>query len=116
MTPSRFSTLLNIWYEQSQKTLDSKADEYAPGDERFHNFIIAAQILQHIGVIDTPAKAAFAMQVKHLVSIMDLLAGRVPLTIEIINEKFGDNTNYDYMIRGMLVEELERNTNSQLIP
>ena len=47
------------------------------------------------------------MMTKHVVSVIDLIEGRVPLTESAINEKFGDNINYLVLGEAALKEKLD---------
>jgi hypothetical protein len=87
--------------------LMKKAKEYASEKDRFHNFIVAARKLD-----TTPEDALMGMKVKHTVSIDDLIdwAKNSPekLTVELIEEKIGDEINYFILLEGMLRERIEK--------
>lgn len=81
--------------------LSRKAKEYASEESRFHNFNIAARLLDI-----TPEDALMGMMMKHLVSVLDLVewAETSPerLNYPIIDEKIGDLINYLILLEGML--------------
>jgi hypothetical protein len=83
-----------------------KAKEYATEDNRFHNFDIAARILDI-----TPEQALQGMMTKHIVSVIDLIewteTNTDMLTEQIIDEKIGDTINYLILLEGLLLRRLE---------
>lgn len=83
-----------------------KAKEYATEDNRFHNFDVAARILNI-----TPEQALQGMLVKHIVSVFDLIEwaeiGTSMLTKQIIDEKIGDTINYLILLEGLLLKRIE---------
>lgn len=89
MTPELFNHYLRRRLEKIGQTLGQKAGEYASGQDRLHNFKLAARVNG-----TTPAKALWGMASKHLVSIMDMVDGRQPVTDPMIDEKIGDMVNY----------------------
>jgi len=103
MDTKRFDEILNNRIEQIRKVLGSKAKEYAIGD-RLYNFKRAAEITR-----STPEKALLGMFMKHLVSVLDLIEGSVPLTEYMINEKIGDAINYLILCEAVLREKISYN-------
>lgn len=89
-----------------KKTLFAKNREYGRNDDAFHNFNVAARILN-----TTPEKALLGMMSKHLVSVLDIieLAETAPekITSAFIDEKIGDSINYLILLEGMLKKRLE---------
>jgi len=83
--------------------LGQKAKEYALGGDRLHNFKTAAALLQ-----TTQAKALWGIAAKHLVSVADLVEGRLPPTEYFVNEKIGDLINYLILLEAVLLEPLRR--------
>lgn len=83
-----------------------KAKEYATESNRFHNFDVAARILNN-----TLEQALQGMMLKHIVSVLDLIesAGTNSdlLTKQIIDEKIGDTINYLILLEGLLLRRLE---------
>jgi hypothetical protein len=91
---------------QIREVLGTKAGEYVVNDDRFHNF--------HQGLRQFPDKfktredVMEAFQIKHLISIQDILQklrnGELPTEV-LVKEKFGDAINY-YIL--MLISILDR--------
>ena len=83
-----------------------KAKEYASEDNRFHNFDVAARILNN-----TPEQALQGMMLKHIVSVFDLIewteTNTNMLTEQIIDEKIGDTINYLILLEGLLLRRME---------
>lgn len=100
MTESQFNAILCERVSKIKATLSHKAKEYAKED-RLYNFKRSASIL---GI--TSEKALLGMFVKHLVSVLDLVEGTLPLTEEIIDEKIGDSVNYLILLEALLKEKL----------
>ena len=81
-----------------QNVLLSKGKEYGSVD-RLHNFRRAARISG--GDMVSCAKM---FQLKHLISIEDLLTSKLEATREMINEKVGDAINYEVLMRAIQME------------
>ena len=101
MTPKDFDLYLESMQKKITSILKSKAGEYAMDNDRFHNFKTASRINE-----ETPAKAAWGMATKHLISVQDLIEHRLELSKPMIAEKFIDMINYLILISAMLEEEL----------
>lgn len=101
MDSKRFNEILEKRMSAIRETLASKAREYAVGD-RLYNFKRAAAILQ-----TTPERALCGMWSKHLVSVLDLIEGSVPVNTYLINEKIGDAINYLILLEAVLLEKME---------
>lgn len=86
------------------EVLGRKGIEYSR-DDRFSNFKTAARRLD-----TTPEKALWGMREKHEVSINDILLdldnGKLP-SIELVEEKIGDDINYLILLEGMLKERIK---------
>lgn len=95
----QFEKLLNRRIESIRKTLESKGKEYATAD-RLYNFKRASEISQ-----TTPEKALFGMLNKHLVSVIDLIEGRLKNESSIVEEKIGDAINYLILLEAILEEQ-----------
>jgi hypothetical protein len=84
----------------------AKAEEYATEDNRFHNFDVAARILNI-----TPEQALQGIMLKHIVSVFDLVewtdSDTNKLTERIIDEKIGDTINYLILLEGLLLRRVE---------
>lgn len=100
MTPEKFEVILQNRLKSIQEVLGSKSKEYAQEGDRLFNFKLAAQING-----STPEKALWGMATKHLVSVMDLVAGRLEATPDMINEKIGDLINYLILLEAILMED-----------
>ena len=101
-----FNQVVDNTVQEIQNVLKQKAKEYATDQSRFHNFEIAGRKLNC-----TPEKALLGIMVKHVVSVDDMVdwIDQCPkkLTMELINEKIGDNINYLILLKGMLVNRVE---------
>lgn len=92
MNSAEFDKLLDIRLALIKSSLKSKGTEYAPDDNKLHNFDRAAVLRK-----STPEDVLMGMKVKHTVSLEDILEQiengfRPP--IELIEEKIGDEINY----------------------
>ena len=106
-----FDKIVHERIDSILSTLTQKAKEYAKGGDRFHNFNIAARMLE-----TTPEKALYGMMLKHMVSVLDLV-NAVPdteITEAIINEKIGDNINYLILLEGLLKERVYNQWKQQI--
>lgn len=106
VTNDIFTAWLEEYHKESYETLAVKAKEYSKNGNRFHNFDLAVQLLKPLGVIDSPAKVAFCFKTKQLISIIDMLVNPETVTEGMLKEKFGDDVNYDFLIRGLLQRDI----------
>ena len=83
----QFEKMLGKYHNESYQTLAVKAKEYSRNGNRFHNFDLAQMLMEPLGTIDTPEKAAFCLMVKQLVSIYDILIDPSTVTEAILKEK-----------------------------
>lgn len=101
-----FNDIVNRRTFKIKTTLDLKAEEYADGENRFHNFDVAARIK---GI--TPEQALDGIMVKQLVSIFDMIdwSETAPdkITEELIDEKIGDLINYLILLEGLMLRRIE---------
>ena len=85
------------------KTLCAKGDEYALDGDRLWNFKAAGRKRnQH------PAQALAGMEVKHDVSVDDIIDGLARGIVppkELVAEKIGDSINYLLLLEGLIEEE-----------
>ncbi len=106
-----FTEVVNNRLDQTVKTLLRKETEYASMTDRFHNFKVAARILNC-----TPENALLGMAMKHFVSVLDIVesldTSNPKLDIPLINEKVGDAINYLILLEGMLLQRVEDNINT----
>lgn len=103
MTAEEFDKIMVRRLGLIEKTLASKAEEYADSKDRLHNFKLAAA-MQGI----TPAESARGMMVKHWVSVLDIvrqhaLDGKLPPPA-LLDEKIGDAVNYLILLEAILKE------------
>ena len=101
MNANKFNKIKQYRINEINEVLGNKAKEYAQED-RLHNFKVAARVNGC-----TPAQANWGMASKHLVSVIDLVAGRLKPTSYLINEKIGDMINYLILLEALLIEEVE---------
>lgn len=102
MRNERFEQVVRERLEKIQKVLGFKAEDYAKGADRLHNFKVAAQAR---GI--TPLQALDGMMLKHEVCFIDLVTGATKPTKEFVDEKIGDFINYLILAEALLVEEIE---------
>jgi len=96
MQTSEFNALLAERIKKIADTLESKGSEYSSKSDRLHNFKSAGQITN-----TTPQKALWGMAMKHLVSVVDLLEGRLENNRTNIDEKIGDMINYLILLEAL---------------
>ena len=85
MQNKEFEEIVDSVINNIKNVLKQKAKEYAHGD-RLYNFKTAARIDG-----STPIESAKGMWKKHLVSVLDIISGKLANTEEMVNEKFGDS-------------------------
>ena len=100
MKTSDFQIILDKRLSKIESVLGNKAREYSFGDDRLHNFSVAARIKG-----ETKAKALWGMAAKHLVSVVDLVEGRLKPTEAMVDEKIGDLINYLILLEAVLKEK-----------
>ena len=101
-----FNDVVDGAIKNIQTVLKQKAMEYASNESRFHNFEVAGRKLNV-----TPEKALLGMMIKHEVSVEDMVnwidQNPKKITLELINEKIGDNINYLILLKGLLINRVE---------
>ncbi len=100
MKAEKFETILMDRLAAIEKVLGSKAKEYAQDNDRLYNFKVAARVNNQ-----SVAQAAWGMATKHLVSVMDLVEGKLEATPEMVDEKCLDLINYIILISAILLEK-----------
>ena len=109
MKAEEFDLIVENRIKSIQKVLVEKSAEYASPVDRFHNFNVAARIIN-----TSPEKALLGMMLKHLVSVLDMIdyARKTPerLTVPLIDEKIGDTVNYLVLLEGLLKERILNST------
>lgn len=100
MNAEEFNEILEETIHLSRATLASKADEYATGKDRLHNFKRSALIRN-----TSPEDALVGMMVKHLTSIFDMVEiADKNYAKDYIDEKFKDGINYMILLKAVLYE------------
>lgn len=99
MTNDTFNQIVSERIKKIQIVLSAKSKQYALSGDRLHNFKVAARLLK-----TTPEQALWGIAVKHLVSVEDLVMGRLDPTQEIVDEKIGDMINYLVLLEAVLTE------------
>ena len=102
MKSERFHKIIENRTKLIQEVLGNKAKEYALNGDRLHNFKVAAQING-----ESQARALWGMATKHLVSVIDLIEGRLEPTEHLINEKIGDMINYLILLEAIFQEGID---------
>lgn len=103
MTPEQFQDIFNHVFNRSNRVLFDKAREYAPGEDRLHNFKVAAA-LQGC----TTKQALAGMLSKHIVSIFDMIrdeAYGASNPVETWEEKMGDAINYLILLYAQVFDD-----------
>lgn len=107
MKNEQFQELLTDILKDCEATLSKKANQYATGEDRLHNF-------KHAALIDneTPERALWGMAKKHLVSIIDMLNGidaGYLYSSTLWREKLGDLRNYLILLEALTIERKKEN-------
>lgn len=108
-----FDLLVEDQIKWIKKTLASKGDEYSPGqDDALHNFNVGMIMTQASGKMKTREEVIWGMAMKHHISIMDMVLFDVEIrpqtiTVEKINEKFGDMINYLILMKASMLQTIE---------
>jgi hypothetical protein len=106
MEKTKFDKCIENRIARIREVLSSKAQEYATEGNRFHNFDVAARILDC-----TPEHALQGMMLKHIVSVFDLIQWAKEeedlITATVIDEKIGDTINYLILLEGLLLRRFE---------
>lgn len=103
MKIEEFNRIVDARTKKIKAVLVQKAKEYAQDNDRLHNFKVAARIKG-----STQQQALWDFAVKHLVSIIDLIEGRLEPTEAIVNEKVGDMINYLILLEAVFAEERKK--------
>jgi hypothetical protein len=106
MNAKDFDKIVGARLNWCEKTLCAKGDEYARDGDRLWNFKAAGRKRnQH------PAQALAGMEVKHDVSVDDIIDGLARGIVppkELVAEKIGDSINYLLLLEGLIEEERQR--------
>ena len=102
MNAEDFNKIVAARMAWCNKTLCAKGDEYARDGDRLWNFKAAGRKRnQH------PAQALAGMEVKHDVSVDDIIDGLARGIVppkELVAEKIGDSINYLLLLEGLIEE------------
>jgi hypothetical protein len=98
MTNQQFQAVLDNRIALIRLTLENKAKEYAT-DDRLHNFRKAAALRG-----TTLAQALMGMQIKHLVSVIDMVDSGKKYPQSLWSEKLGDAINYFILLEAIVSE------------
>lgn len=104
MLSNDFDQIVDSRVRKIVSTLASKGEEYA-SEDRLYNFKCAASITN-----TSPEQALLGMLSKHLVSVLDLISGKLENTGAMVNEKIGDSINYLILLEALLTERRASNT------
>ena len=99
MDREHFLKLVENRIKASRDVLIIKEEEYSSEQDRLHNFKRAAAMTGC-----SAPQAIWGMMVKHLVSIWDMMMGRIPDDRDLMSEKFTDAHNYLYLLEAGLIE------------
>ncbi len=103
MKAPKFDRIVEKRFDSCKSILLSKADEYASGTDRLHNFIRAGAARGR----DPVVVALDGMMMKHLVSVWDIIdiMGDHPDYVpcrDVVAEKIGDCINYLLLLEGLI--------------
>ena len=114
MNAKDFDKIVGARLNWCEKTLCAKGDEYAREGDRLWNFKAAGRKRNQ-----QPAQALAGMEVKHDVSVDDIIDGLARGIVppkELVAEKIGDSINYLLLLEGLIEEERTlRNAESEAI-
>jgi hypothetical protein len=99
VTPEDFSNLVHMRFRVCEDILIDKAREYAPGDDRLHNFKVAAQLQG-----TDPKRALAGMMAKHTISIYDMCLSDQIFPNSVWEEKIVDHINYLFLLSAIVTE------------
>lgn len=95
-----FNSIVENQADKSMHLLTSKNDHYNPGEDRLHNFKVAAALK------GTTMRGALAgMMSKHTVSVYDMCNQDGPSPMEVWDEKITDHINYLLLLRAVVEQE-----------
>jgi hypothetical protein len=100
MRKEMFDLVVDMFQENITDVLRAKGEEYSSDTDRLHNFKVAAR---KSGM--SPCHALLGMDMKHQVSIEDMVDGRLTVTLERVKEKVGDHINYMILLAALLLED-----------
>lgn len=101
MKQNEFIKILDNRLKVVKDTFLKKNEQYGIGDA-FHNFKVAGQM---DGI--TPIQALRGMDLKHRVSIKDMVDNPSMVTTEMIDEKITDYICYAILLEGLFIEHID---------
>lgn len=112
MDNQKFQQVLKQCHQSIDNVLNKKAQEYATGSDRLHNFAVAAKLMG-----TTTPYACMGMLNKHLISIRDIVVdyekqNKIP-TIELLDEKIGDAINYLILLKACFLDNMPNKTKTK---
>jgi hypothetical protein len=99
MNGEKFAEIVDLQFRLCTDVLVDKAREYAPDDDRLHNFRVAAA-LQDVDLLE----ACAGMMAKHTVSVYDMCGSTEKFSIAQWSEKITDSINYLVILRAIVQE------------
>ena len=96
MNRNEFNVSVNNTLKRCEDTLIKKNKEYAPNDDPLNNFKEGSEMS---GLI--MEQVLFMQGLKHLVSLRDIVFGKVEGDTEMIREKTGDIINYMVLLNAI---------------
>lgn len=97
MNRNEFNVSVNNTLKRCEDTLIKKNKEYAPNDDPLNNFKEGSEMS---GL--TMEQVLFMYCLKHLVSLRDIVFGKVEADTEMIREKTGDIINYMVLLNAII--------------
>lgn len=103
ITTEKFNEIFDETMAKCSELLGIKANDYAEGDDRLHNFMIAGDLADC-----SPIKAVQGMMLKHVVSVNDYInryEDGADISMEQWDEKILDNINYLILLRAAVIDD-----------
>ena len=101
MNQKDFDLILENEIQRTRKVLNAKAQEYADGGDRMHNFHTAAALDD-----ETPEQALWGFLKKHIISLADMIKSGESQPLEKWDEKLGDFINYGFLLKALVIDTL----------
>jgi hypothetical protein len=103
-----FEKIARERFSKIESVLLQKSKEYASDEDYLRAFKSAAMLK-----LETPEKALWGFMVKHLLCVIDMINGTLPVTRHLKEEKLGDLINYLFLLEGLFEERLMSQSNVQ---
>lgn len=101
MHSNDFNAIVQDQIEKCTRVLVQKGEEYAPDEDKLHNFKAAAALEKG----GTARGALAGMMRKHTVSVYDMCFDDATYSQEQWEEKITDHINYLLLLKAIVVEE-----------